>query len=233
MVDWSKHRAYVIGHNRAVERVFHEKGIPLVASIKNASIVVWTGGSDVSPELYNEKRHPSTTTNKARDKWEKACFEQANDGKRLLVGICRGGQFLNVMNSGTLWQDVTGHALMGEHKMFYVEKVTETLSRETLTNVNSTHHQMIIPNSRGGAEVWGKAGESTRKTAGNRLNNGTGDFFSIQPNPGHLSDCEICWYPATKSLCFQPHPEYGHKQTQEIFWKCMERAAGPIEKAAA
>lgn len=224
MVEWSQYRVYVIGHNRAVERIFHEKGIPLVTSIKNASIVVWTGGADVSPSLYREKAHPTTVVNKKRDQWEKACYETASDGKRLLVGICRGGQFLNVMNGGTLWQDVTGHAIGGEHPMLYMDEISPTLIRERPFMVNSTHHQMIVPNSRAGV-VWGKAGMSTRKTAGFRLNNGEGDYFTIHPHPGHQSDCEICWYPRTKSLCFQPHPEYNHKPTHDLFWACMERAA--------
>jgi len=226
MVNTSKFKVFVIGRNHGVERLFYARGYDPADSIKKADVVVWTGGSDVSPELYNEPKHPLTCVYPARDKWEKAAFEVANDGKKLLVGICRGAQFLNVMNGGSLWQDVNNHAIRGEHPMTYIKgSAADGMTHERIVMVNSTHHQQMIPRLQAPAFIWGKAGESTRKIAGNRLNGGKGDYFKLIPSPGHSTDAEIVYYPKTRSLCFQPHPEYNSRSTQDVFWDCMERAA--------
>lgn len=218
----AQHKVYVIGGNHAIERIFKEEGAENVRSIAEASIVVWTGGADVSPELYKEIRHPTTTPNPQRDKWEAACFKQAQAQKKICVGICRGGQFLNVMNGGSLWQDVNNHAINGEHPVLYTQPTGEAMSLSRTIMVTSTHHQMMIPNIRDQAgQVWAWAGLATRKAAGVLSSNGS--YLTFAPKPGHQTDCEIVYYNRTKSLCFQPHPEYSSKSTKDLFFNCIER----------
>lgn len=227
MVQWSQYRYFVIGHNSAVEYLFQHKGMTKCGSIDAADIVVWTGGHDVDPSLYGENVHPKTHFYKKRDLFEKACYNRALSGQksRLLVGICRGGQFLNVMNGGSLWQHVDKHAIHGEHTCWYRTPLGERSYSEQSFLVNSTHHQMMIPNGRNQkCEVWGSAGEATLKESGARLDEGKGDFFKIGTSPGHKTDTEIVFYPQTNSLCFQPHPEYTSRSTTDLFWTCVERA---------
>jgi hypothetical protein len=214
---------YVIGGNRQIESLFRDAGgIPQV-SMDNADIVCWTGGADVNPALYGEDRHPLTHMNKERDEYEVACYRhmQALSAykPRLKVGICRGAQFLNVMNKGKLWQDVNNHAISGTHPVTYRPVLTDTDNLETW-QVNSTHHQQMIPHREG--QVWGFTGLSRMKKAGIKLQ--TGGFLVCHYAENHSSDAEIVWYPKTKSLCFQPHPEYSSKTTTDLFWNCMSRA---------
>jgi hypothetical protein len=37
------------------------------------------------------------------------------------------------------------------------------------------------------------------------------------------------FYPQTKSLCFQPHPEWGHKGTEDYFFKLLDEYVFPTE----
>jgi hypothetical protein len=211
------HRVYVLGGNHAIEKIFQLAGATKVFNLSDSDIVVWTGGPDVSPELYGEAKHPRTYCDPRRDAWEAACFKRANE--RLKIGICRGGQFLNVMNGGTLWQDVDNHGIRGEHLAYY----KDVTGQAQTFRVTSTHHQQIIPKIQSGAEVWGWAGLTTKKTCGLK-DAKTGEWLSFKMNEGHSSDCEICWYPKTRSLCFQPHPEYMSQSTHELFFTCIERA---------
>lgn len=216
-------KVHVIGGNQAIEYIFRNKGASIVSSLDKADTVVWTGGADVDPKLYGEDKHPKTHMEPQRDKFEQACWFRAQEKGKFCVGICRGGQFLNVMNGGTLWQHVDGHA-MGDHIMNYrVKHQNGAEVRQFL--VTSTHHQQMIPNVKKGVqrEVWGFAGLSTIKESGIWLKK-EGKRFIFQPSPGHSSDAEIVWYPGTRSLCFQPHPEYTSQSTRDLFFMCIERA---------
>lgn len=214
-------RVFVIGGNFAIEKMFETKGYKNVYNLQDAEIVCWTGGSDVSPKLYKEQPHPSTRCNPQRDAFEGLCYTRAVAEKKLLVGICRGGQFLNVMNGGSLWQDIDRHAISGEHPMMYETKLTGNASLSRSIQVTSTHHQAMIPDIRNGGVVWGWAGLSSYKACG--MKDTLGKFRKFEMKPGHQSDCEIVFYPKTRSLCFQPHPEYNSKSTQDLFFTCIDR----------
>lgn len=214
----------VIGGNYAIERIFTAEGANVIESLDKADIVVWTGGADVNPELYHENKHPKTHSDHARDRFEQACWFRAQKQSKFCVGICRGGQFLNVMNGGALWQDVDNHALgSATHPMYYRLSALKG-SETTIFQVTSTHHQQMIPNARRNVqkEIWGFAGRSTVKESG--LIDSHGKRVVYHPSPKHSSDAEIIWYPETKSLCFQPHPEYQSMSTREVFFLCVERA---------
>ena len=216
------HRVYVVGGNCAIERIFGEQGAASVTNLQDATIACFTGGEDVTPELYGEKRHPSTYCNPRRDLWEQTVFNKAVKDGKFLVGICRGGQFLNVMNGGTLWQDVDGHALRGTHQMIYEMNLGQGGLLSRPVEVTSTHHQMMIPALQKGAKVWAWAGISTRKSSGVLTKDGT--WLEFKLSSPHKNDAEVIYYPSSRSLCFQPHPEYDSQSTRDIFFTCVERA---------
>lgn len=110
----------------------------LVNDIKEADIVLFTGGEDVDPSLYGHPKHPSTYSNIERDNYEKEIFEQISPSQ-IAVGICRGSQFLCVMNGGQLIQDVNAHAIWGTHT---IQSDTE---HPAFFEITSTHHQMQMP----------------------------------------------------------------------------------------
>lgn len=107
----------------------------LVDSVKDADVVLFTGGEDVTPSLYGCKKHETTYCNINRDRAEKAIFESVKPNQ-LCLGICRGSQFLCVMNGGLLVQDCEGHAMGRTHSI---------TNGSIAYQITSTHHQMQYP----------------------------------------------------------------------------------------
>lgn len=108
----------------------------LVDNLEKADVVLFTGGEDVDPSLYECKKHPSTYSNIKRDLEEKAIFEKVNPNKQVCVGCCRGSQFLCVMNGGLLVQNCYNHAI----------SYTHGITNGSMTyQITSTHHQMQYP----------------------------------------------------------------------------------------
>lgn len=68
---------------------------------------LFTGGHDVSPELYNEKPlDGSVSSCVKRDKMELYILKKAIQLDKPILGICRGIQFINAALGGTLYQDI-------------------------------------------------------------------------------------------------------------------------------
>ena len=199
-----------------VKRLFDEIG-ELTLDYDVADIIVFTGGSDISPSLYGEVTLEKTQVNITRDAYEVSLYHRMlRQTKRRIafVGICRGGQLLNVMNGGKLWQDVEGHK--STHSVI-------DLTTNKVVRVNSYHHQMMRPPKASQniphavlAEACDDKGvkfDKTQKFGPEKSNDLTHDG----------RDVEAVWYPTTRSLCFQPHPEYqGFVQCVELFKQYMD-----------
>lgn len=183
-------KVYVVGGGYAYERMFKQAGYALAHSMQEADLLCFTGGADVSPGLYGEENVGSYCSPE-RDKYEEQVFDWAYAHDVPMVGICRGGQFLNVMNGGKMWQDVDNHAISGTHKA--VCKYWGEIM------VSSTHHQMMRTGA--GGELIAYANLSSYK-----LNDKGGSR--------DLCDVEVVHYKDTKSLCYQPHPEIVNEDHQ-------------------
>ena len=76
--------------------------------------LIFSGGSDLDPELYGQDPHPETSgVVEERDKAELALLEAALARDMPVLAICRGSQVLNVARGGDLVQhlpDVVGDA---------------------------------------------------------------------------------------------------------------------------
>lgn len=72
------------------------------------------GGEDVNPEMYGERNLHSGAPNLYRDAFEKKLWETAVSLDVPVFAICRGHQLLNVLNGGTLYQDI-GYQHTGRH----------------------------------------------------------------------------------------------------------------------
>lgn len=140
---------------------------------KDVDLVVFTGGEDVDPSLYGEQNTHSSI-NPARDASEKKAYDLCIRESIPMVGICRGMQFLNVMNGGKMIQHVEGHA--GRPHLIH------TIDKRTIP-VNSTHHQASV------------------------LNHSVGQLLAWADFPLKTSLTEAMWYPKTKCLGVQWHPE--------------------------
>lgn len=104
---------------------------------REVGLVVFCGGSDVSPEMYGDHKGPRCSyTDIDRDHFEKKIFNWAKGFGIPMAGICRGAQFLCAMSGGKIVQHIDGHGGSRHDVM--------TCDGETF-NVNSLHHQMQYP----------------------------------------------------------------------------------------
>ena len=100
--------------------------LPLTESNSDISRLVslcdgflFTGGQDVSPELYGENpRQVCGEICEKRDAFEQRLFAQALEQDKPMLGICRGIQFFNACLCGTLYQNLpTEHPWEVAHAM--------------------------------------------------------------------------------------------------------------------
>jgi putative glutamine amidotransferase len=117
-----------------------------------------TGGVDVDPALYGERRHPLTQRpHRGRDEHEMALLREALARRLPLLAICRGHQLLNVALGGRLLQHIEdGSHQAGEdgasawHRLRLLPGglLQELYGREELW-ANSRHHQAVTPDRLG------------------------------------------------------------------------------------
>lgn len=198
---------FVVGGGSEYIQMFNEAGFKGAESVTDADIICFTGGEDVDPDLYGETPLPNTHFNRARDDLEVQIYSEAVASKKPMVGICRGAQFLNVMNGGSLWQHVQGHAVRRGHG------VKDMVTGEWMEGMTSTHHQMMRPANKG-AEIIALACESTLKQSAKE---------TVKRKKPELDDVEVVWYPKTLTLCFQPHPEFYHGECRNYFLGLVDR----------
>ena len=119
-----------------------------------------TGGGDVDPVLYGEKKHPETgDILPNRDALESKLIKKFLDMGRPIFGVCRGIQMVNVAMGGKLIQHVPDwlaakggknevhSAPSGDpmHKIKLVGRTNLGKALRGVTEVNSHHHQAADP----------------------------------------------------------------------------------------
>lgn len=208
-----KPKIYVIGQDSAYVRMFMANNWEIVTDPRDADAIQFTGGEDVSPMLYDEPRHPTTGNNVRRDDYEAGIFNEYK-GEKSMLGVCRGGQFLTVMNGGRLWQDVDNHGVYGGH-------FVQDLETGEMTLCSSTHHQMMDPSPVPSAKVLAVAGRTTYKSDGWGVKH-------MQDVADTERDIEAVYFPETDTICFQAHPEfYGpDHECQILYFRYIEEYLG-------
>lgn len=201
-------KVLIVGGDYLIAKMFLKRGWDTVDYLGgDPDLIQFTGGEDVDPSYYGEGKHPSTYSNPKRDAYEASIYREFVD-KVPMAGICRGAQFLNVLNDGKLWQNVTYHATMKGHMASCHHTGDEVL-------VTSTHHQMMIPHENGRVLL-------TANVAGVKQG------YETQEMGGESPDVEAVYYPKSQSLCFQPHPEYVNVDApcQNLYFKYLKDLLG-------
>lgn len=188
---------HIVGDFTSYSLMFEEQGWTVVDCIEDADLVQFCGGEDVWPGLYKENPIEFTKFNLQRDRYEKAIWKMAREQGCKIAGICRGAQFVHVMNGGTLYQHVDNHKLRHGHLCTLVEEFSD-LSPNPLV-CSSTHHQMMREGLEEPGVVILTAKQSTQKY---------GQTGPLTSDKHFLRDVEAVFYKKTESFCFQPHPEY-------------------------
>ena len=205
------HRSYEYGN------MFEAMNWKVVEDMRDANLVQFTGGHDVSPSLYGQSAHNFTHCNPYRDKKELYIYALCVKHGIPMAGICRGGQFLNVANGGWMWQHVDGHAVAKTHKVVDLESGTSW-------DATSTHHQaMAVPMPRHNipCKVVAVAKEATFKEKIGKSGH------IVRVNSAKLKDIEVLFYEQTKSFCFQPHPEFGgFTELRTVYFDYLDKYLG-------
>lgn len=181
-------KVFIAASSAGYPELFRELGYHVTNDQNEADLVCFTGGADVSPNLYGDDVHNTTYSDRHRDAKERNIFNQCVDNGIPMVGICRGGQFLNVMSGGRMYQHVSKHTQSHE--------ITDLQTGERIY-VSSTHHQMIMPSPKALLVATAALGGSREWFDG-----------SIARKDVSKEDIEVVYYEHTRALCFQPHPEF-------------------------
>lgn len=200
--DKKEFRICIIGQNHSVEKMFRDFKSPfmefrVVDEYDNPNLICFIGGPDVNPALYGEERLRMTSFQEYRDNLDLELYNKFTHLPK--IGICRGGQFLNVLSGGSMWQDVDNHTKT--HDLVNLLSMPGRQFPGDRIQVSSTHHQMMIPSNKG--VVLAIAVDDTeRQGIAKRYVSAKKE----RPRPSY--DTEALWYEGTQSLCFQPHPEF-------------------------
>jgi len=152
--------------------------------------VVFSGGPDIDPELYEHDVHPETTdVTRKRDDAELALLRAALERDMPVLAICRGSQLLNVARGGDLVQhlpETLGHdrhkEISGTFSDHSVAIERGTALHELLgesSPVKSHHHQ-----------GFGRVGEGLRVSA--HAEDGTPEALE---DPAMRFALGVLWHP--------------------------------------
>jgi gamma-glutamyl-gamma-aminobutyrate hydrolase PuuD len=181
-----------------VRAVTRAGGVPLLVppgaaydeTLDSVDGLVFSGGSDLDPELYGEEAHPETDGwVRERDDFELGLMQAALARDVPLLAICRGSQVLNVALGGDLEQHVPDRVNTNVHKetpgVFAdhdVAVLPETRLASILgdrTDVKSHHHQ-----------GYGELGAGLREAA--RAPDGTVEALE---DPARRFTLGVLWHP--------------------------------------
>lgn len=141
--------------------------LPLVKNQEEAKeqlakvdVLVMTGGEDVNPKLYGQEPDPNLEdVNDERDTSDMALLKEAIEEDMPVLCTCRGAQVLNVLQGGTLVQDIPTSDKYKDAKIKHRDPNEEEFEIHTINieedsilakivgttklDVNSWHHQGI------------------------------------------------------------------------------------------
>lgn len=160
--------------------------------------IFYSGGADVNPNIYGELQGKHTNIDAPRDEICKTIFN--NYIRTPKLGFCRGSQFITAMSGGKLIQHVEGHATGKQHE---IEVHFEKQVHPTTYKITSTHHQMMYPfdleDHNYNLLGWSKVSKSMVYL--------DGEDKQIEL-PVKFVEPEIIYYPQTRALAIQGHPEF-------------------------
>lgn len=198
-------------------------GIVLRDIVKNLDGLVMVGGEDFNPSYYNEKEIGPNINNidSVRDIYDLVLLKLATDRNIPVLGICRGGQAINVAFGGTLYQDIPT-----QHNVNTI-KHNQSEPRE-----QGTHMVSIVKDSQL-AQILGQTEILTNTFHHQGVKNVALGFRVVgQTSDGIVEAIEA--YPDRKILGVQWHPEghvFGGDTTMLKIFKFIVNEAEVFKKA--
>ena len=160
---------------RAVERA---GGAPLLvppgadteATLAVVDGLVFSGGSDLDPELYGDDAHPETNgVVRERDEFELGLMQAALARDVPMLAICRGSQVLNVALGGGIEQHVPDRVGSDAHKEtpgVFAEHDVEVVPGTRLGSLLGARHVVKSHHHQGFGELGAGLREAARAPDG-------------------------------------------------------------------
>lgn len=191
----TKKKIIVLGPEIYGEWIENSEILPENTPYNEIDLLVFTGGGDVAPTVYGERKHKSTSgISHQRDLYEIQCYNKAIEEEIPILGICRGSQLLCALqDNGKLIQNTNGHAITGTHSIvsFDLNTIGEII------DITSTHHQMAYP-----FDIEKHVILASSKNKLSKKYEGGKENYNV------ISEPEIVYYKKTNCLGIQGHPEY-------------------------
>ena len=196
-------KVYTIGGgSHCAEFLKQSKPIEIVKDIGVSDLVILPGGADIYPAYYNHETGKNTSFNLKRDEVEYAEIRYAIQNGKLLLGICRGAQWLCIHAGGTLIQHVENHGR--EHDILLINENRKI-------RMSSLHHQMM--NLSGIDPMKYKILARTVENLSNTYLNGVNMEIEL---PSDFVEPEIVYFNSIRGLAVQGHPEFMDKNSAAV-----------------
>jgi len=152
--------------------------------------LVFSGGSDLDPELYGDQPHEATVgVVRERDDFELALMREALARDMPILAICRGSQVLNVALGGDLEQHVPDRVGTDVHKHtpgVFAEHDVEVLGETRLASILGDRHDVKSHHHQG----FGELGSGLQASA--RAPDGTVEALE---DPARRFTLGVLWHP--------------------------------------
>jgi hypothetical protein len=206
-----------------VAAVYGAEDVEQAAAIIETPVLIIWGGQDISPTIYGQVPHQLTGADVVLSRRDQLEVDMALKAVELgipIIGICRGAQLMCALSGGILVQDVDNHA-GGYHEI-----VTDDNRK---FRCPSLHHQMMYPWTKDGKPV----DEGYKYIAW--CAEARSPVYHGQPDEElkmHGPEPEVLYFPKTKSLCIQSHPEFIDKMDHPFVQYTLELTKKYIFNAA-
>jgi putative glutamine amidotransferase len=165
-------------------------GAAVAETLDTVDGLVFSGGSDLDPELYDAETHPETSGwFRERDDFELGLMQAALQRDLPILAICRGSQVLNVALGGDLEQHVpdrVGTELHREVPGVFSSHDVEVLDGTRLAGLLGERHDVKSHHHQG----FGELGDGLREAA--RASDGTLEALEA---PDRRFALGVLWHP--------------------------------------
>lgn len=156
---WNWFTAAELAEDMELLELSFEKGN--VEDIEKCDGFVLTGGIDVTPSISGgaeDYPHRPAVFSPERDEFERQIYEFAKTKRLPIIGVCRGMQYINILEGGAVFDDIGApenelHKKGELDKVHEIKVVTGSLLESVIGQdqglVNSAHHQAVNPDRLG------------------------------------------------------------------------------------
>jgi gamma-glutamyl-gamma-aminobutyrate hydrolase PuuD len=165
-------------------------GAPIAEALDVVDGLVFSGGSDLDPELYAAEAHPETAgVFRERDDFELSLMQAALERDVPILAICRGSQVLNIALGGDLEQHVpdrVGTEIHREVPGVFSEHGVSVVDGTRLASIIGDRHDVKSHHHQG----FGTLGTGLRESA--RAPDGT---LEALEDPARRFTLGVLWHP--------------------------------------